>query len=404
MIPELFYIVIALLIGIIAGTFTGLIPGIHTNTLAALLLASLSIPFFSSIPLTALSIFIVSMAITHTFISFIPSIYLGAPDEDTFLSILPGHEFMKQGLGHTAVVLTLYGSILALPVILIFTPIFIRVLPSLFNLTKSSIPYILIFISFYLIAREERFISGILCFLLSGFLGFITFSLPVKEPLLPLLTGLFGVSTLIVSLKNHTSPKNQKILPLKQITLKRKDLIKGSLASFFVAPFFSFLPGMGSGHASLLGSELFNIEKKGFIFLTGAVNTIVVGLSFITIYVIGKSRTGAAAAVKDILQEIIIRNIYQILLTIFIVSIFAFFLGLYLSKLFAKLVTKINYTRLTIATLLILFLINLILSNPLGLLVLVSASSLGVFAILSKSRRINLMAALIIPVIIYYLA
>ena len=32
-----------------------------------------------------------------TFIDFIPSIFLGCPDTDTELSILPGHELLKKG-------------------------------------------------------------------------------------------------------------------------------------------------------------------------------------------------------------------------------------------------------------------------------------------------------------------
>src|SRR3989304_1437469 len=105
MIFELF---IALLCGVIAGTFTGLFPGIHINLIAALLLSSLSAlsKYFSPLQLI---IFIVAMSITHTFIDFIPSIFLGAPEEDTFLSILPGHQLLREGKGYEAVILTLYG-------------------------------------------------------------------------------------------------------------------------------------------------------------------------------------------------------------------------------------------------------------------------------------------------------
>jgi len=80
-------LIIALLIGILAGTMTGLFPGIHINLVAAGLLASVG--YFSGIPVLALVVFVVAMAVTHTFIDFIPSIYLGAPEEDSFLAVLP---------------------------------------------------------------------------------------------------------------------------------------------------------------------------------------------------------------------------------------------------------------------------------------------------------------------------
>src|SRR3989344_8154957 len=182
-------LIIALIVGLLAGTITDLSPGIHINIVAAFLTSSLG--YFAGVPLIALAVFVVAMSITHTFLDFIPSIFLGAPEEDSFLSTLPGHLMLQEGKAHEAFVLTIYGSLVALIVILIFTPIYIIFLPSVFNLAKTAIPFILIFLSLYLIFREENFINSFFVFCLAGFLGLLTFNLPVKEPLMPLLSGLF---------------------------------------------------------------------------------------------------------------------------------------------------------------------------------------------------------------------
>ena len=81
-------LIVALIIGIIAGTVTGLIPGIHINLVAIITLGFLNyiLKIFSPIEI---AVFIVAMSITHTFLDFIPSIFLGAPNEENFLSILP---------------------------------------------------------------------------------------------------------------------------------------------------------------------------------------------------------------------------------------------------------------------------------------------------------------------------
>ena len=206
---------LALLLGLLAGTITGLIPGIHINLIAVFLLSLSPILLQRLAPLT-LAVFITSMAITHSFLDFIPSIFLGAPDEDSFLAVLPGHELLKLGRGHEAVILTLYGSLTALLIILIFTPIFIFILPVIQSTIIRILPFILIFASLYLILREEEFLISLTVFLLAGFLGLLTFNLPIKEPLLPLLTGLFGFSALIISLRTSTTnlPK-QKITKIK---------------------------------------------------------------------------------------------------------------------------------------------------------------------------------------------
>ncbi len=160
-------LILALFLGILAGTFTGLAPGIHINLISTILVLNLA-SFNSKLSLP-LAIFIVAMSITHTFLDFIPSIYLGAPEEDNFLAVLPGHRLLKEGRGHEAVVFTLYGSLIALPLIIIITPVFIYALPPLFSLIKTIIPFILIFVSLYLIFREEKIINSVIVFILAGF-------------------------------------------------------------------------------------------------------------------------------------------------------------------------------------------------------------------------------------------
>lgn len=392
--------ILALIVGILCGVFTGIFPGIHINLVSAIIVASLAkLPFQ---PLT-LAVFITSLAITHTFLDFIPSIFLGAPDEDNFLSILPGHQLLQKGLGQEAVILTLYGSLTAIPIILLFTPLFIYTLPSIFSLTKTIIPFILLFVSFYLVFREREFLISLVIFILSGFLGLLAFSLPVKEPLMPLLTGLFGLSALFVSLKNKTTIPKQKIKPLLKIILQKKDMLKASMAALISAPLCSFLPGIGSGHAAVIGSEIIEQSNKSYLFLVGAINTIIMGLSFVTAYSIGKTRTGAAASVKDILQEITSSNLTAIIITIIVSGFLAFLIGVFLTNIFSRIISKINYQTLSMITIAILIFVTIVFSNFTGIIVLLTSASLGIFAILSNSRRINLMGSLIIPAIVYYL-
>ena len=156
-------LIIALLLGLLAGTITGLIPGIHINLISVILLGFSAFLLNLTSPLT-LVIFITSMAITHTFLDFIPSIFLGAPDEDSFLSVLPGHQLLLKGRAYYAIIFTLYGSLTALFIILIFTPLFIKILPKIYDpllnfnvipsikaINLTIMPILLIIISVYLL-------------------------------------------------------------------------------------------------------------------------------------------------------------------------------------------------------------------------------------------------------------
>ena len=103
-------LILAIGIGILIGIITGLFPGIHINLVGAFLI-TLSYSLFNQFSMIYLVVFISALAITHTFIDFIPSIFLGCPDTDTELSVLPGHEMLKQGKGYEAVMRTAYGGL-----------------------------------------------------------------------------------------------------------------------------------------------------------------------------------------------------------------------------------------------------------------------------------------------------
>ncbi|MBS3093849.1 tripartite tricarboxylate transporter permease [Candidatus Pacearchaeota archaeon] len=402
--------IIAIILGIGVGIFTGLSPGIHINLISVILLSFYS--SFSEINPFFLVIFIVSMAIAHTFMDFIPSVFLGAPDENSFLSILPGHQLLLQGKGYAAIVYTLYGSIMGLFVVIFYTPIFIYVLPKIYPLLQNIMAPILILISLILIFSEEKEkrLLAFFIFILAGFLGIATLNLNVKEPLLPLFTGLFGASSLIISLHQKTKIPEQKIIPLHKIRLSLRMIRRTMSAAVIASPFTAFLPGLGTSQAALIGKQLMKIDdQRQFLFLLGAINVIVMGLSFITLYSIGKMRTGAAVAVSQLLPEFSRTHLYLILLTIVLAGMISFVIAILFSKLAAKYIYKVPYEILSKVTLLFLFVLVLFFSDfsirgsIIGLIILVTATALGIFTISSEVKRIHLMGCLLIPTIFFYI-
>jgi hypothetical protein len=99
---NIFDVLIACIIGVLCGALTGIIPGVHVNTVGAFIFAYSAnlLIFFST---DFLAVFLISMAISHSMIDFLPSMFLGVPEEGTVLSVLPGHYFMLMGRGKEAV-------------------------------------------------------------------------------------------------------------------------------------------------------------------------------------------------------------------------------------------------------------------------------------------------------------
>ena len=223
----------------------------------------------------------------------------------------------------------------------------------------------------------------------------------INQPLLPLLTGLFGSSSLLISIKNKT------IIPKQIITKKiRIHSYKPLLGALIASPLCSFLPGLGSGQAAIIGNQLSKIhssDKRGFILLLGATNTLVMGFSFLSLYLISKTRTGAAVAINNLIGIPSTKLLILIIFAITFSGIFSFFLTIKISKIISRKIEKINYQRLSILTIIFLTFLVTIFTGLLGLLIFIISTLIGVYCISLGVRRTNLMGCLLIPTIIFYL-
>ena len=110
--------VVCSIVGAGMGLFSGLVPGIHVNTLASVMLASypameelLSGIVGEGRAAAAVSCCIMSAAVVHSFVDFVPSVFIGAPDSDDHVAMLPGHRLLLQGRGMAAVRAAAVGSL-----------------------------------------------------------------------------------------------------------------------------------------------------------------------------------------------------------------------------------------------------------------------------------------------------
>lgn len=391
-------IIIALFLGTFAGIFTGLSPGIHINLVGAIIV-SLSISLFANIPAVYLVVFIASMSITHTFVDFIPSIFLGAPSTDTELSVLPGHELLKEGRGYEAVMLSNYGSLIAVFMLIILAVPLVFFVPKIYPFLTKFMAGILISFALVLIFVEKNKFSALFVFLLTGILGFFVLNFPgIKEPLLPLLTGLFGSSMLVLSIKNKTEIPKQKTDGNFKIPLKSP-----ILGSIVASPLCGFFPGLGGGQAAIIGNEVAKSDKRGFLVLIGITNTLVMGISFLSLFAIQKSRTGSAVSIQKLIGEMSLEILVLILIVSLISGVLAFFITKNLSKFFAREIKKINYSLLSLMVLGIISIITFVFSGIVGFLVLIIATLTGIYCMSFNVRRTQFMGCLLIPTILFYL-
>lgn len=391
---------LALCAGLIVGVCAGLIPGLHSNLVATLTL--LLLPTVALQP-TIIIIFLVTMTITHILVEFIPSIYLGATESDAFLATLPGHKLLLKGRGAEAVESTLQGALIGGGIVMLTIPFFLYVVPLIEESIKPVLPFLLIGLSLYLIMREEVKLPALLVFILAGILGYTTLNIPLKEPLLPLLSGLFGVSALVSSLTTSSTIPTQKSHQKKKLfSITQKATV--AMKTLLIGPLCSLLPAIGGGYAALISSELSRkSDEKEFLAIVGAMSVLTTGASVFIVLSIDKARTGVAAALQTLSLTINPSTISVLIGSIIISTLLAYKIAQKLSYISIRLLAKTNYRKISVCVLLVLVGLTACISGVIGVVVLITGGALGVVASTANIKKTHLMGALIIPTILYYL-
>ena len=391
---------LATFFGIFCGIITGLTPGVHINLVALLLLNAASFLLLYIHPIT-IAVFIVAMAVTHTFLDTVPSIFLGAPDSASAVSLLPGHKLLLEGKAFDAVKLTIVGSLLCLLLSILILPVLFPFVRFLYPLMKDYTGHILLVAMLYLILKDKQRWRNLFIFLLSGVLGLVLFSLPVKDPLFPLLSGLFGISSLLISLQETTSipPQSDE----EGIVVENKVMAKAVVSGTIAGGMTSFLPGLGPAQGAVLVSAVMrDLGNVGFMIMVGGLGTVNFVLSLVCLAVLEKARNGAVLTILEVMH-VSNTGIAILALVALIAGGFATWITLGTARLFSRLLTKVNYKAMVISVIIFVTVLVGIFSGFLGLLVLVISTSVGIVAATSGCARNHAMGCLILPVILYFL-
>jgi len=455
------------LLGVAAGTGTGLAPGLHVNNVALVLLASrgafehaiLSVfPTAAAAELIAIeSSFIMGTVIGHGFLDFIPSVYLGAPEEKTALSVLPGHRMLLAGDAHVAIRLASIGGLAGVALsLLLLLPVRLVLGPPLdgHERMRGAIAFVLLAIvaalvlsererrasskfgGDYVISRRSRQrLLALGFFLASGALGVVLldtdwFTLWNWFPfaghptdfgsiiLFPLFTGLFGFSTLALSSRSRANVPPQR-LARESLGLTQKRFARGLLSGTVAGACVSWLPGLSSGAATALAQFLSRghddaseAAQREFMVALGAVSTATSVFTVSVLFIIDRARSGAAVAIRELnAGQVPIWSVpaeppfllLVIALSAVVAAVASYPLALAFSRLAARWIHKIRYDVLARIVLGVLAVLLLVLAGTAGLMIAILAGVLGLGPPLAGVKRVHLMGCLVVPVVLLYL-
>ncbi|MGA1793666.1 MAG: tripartite tricarboxylate transporter permease [Thermoplasmatota archaeon] len=445
-------LVLLVLLGALVGTgfgvLTGLIPGLHVNNVAIILLG-LS-PLISSIlqdvsgltrgtAMVMVASAIVATSMAHTFLDFIPSTFLGAPEAETALSVLPAHGMLLEGNGYGAIFLSAVGSFGAIVVgCLLMLPYRLLVNDPVngYQLLKEVMVWVLIGVVVlmmvtetkkvpYILSRdsngertwkEGRFsstlgvLSAFLLFLVAGILGLVALDLRLSSPLglpstplFPLLSGLFGTSTLLESLRGGATVPEQMI---EKQYVNGGEAVSSITGGSIAGSVVGFLPGMSGGVATVIAMIFRKEPKPTSVILTlSAINTANSFFVLGALFLILRPRSGAAIVVNELVAVREWNTAFPptelalLMSAALLASCLGFFLTLKLGSKLANVMPRLPYGKLAWGIIIFISAMVLAFTGPLGLLVLAVSTSIGMIAPLTGIRRSHAMGVLLLPVI-----
>lgn len=392
---------LALLLGIATGTITGITPGLHINLVAAIITGSTAALTAVFQPLD-IGIYLLAMSITHTFVDAIPTVFLGVAEGGELLSLQPSQRLVLEGKGMHAILLLTAGALGGLLLSISLVPATTRLLPPLYTYLKPHIPLILTILLIWMVLRDRdadtRFWSVFLV-ATSGLLGLIVLrTLNLDDPLLPMLSGLYGISTL-----THSFLKKTQLPPQEHrahVALRGSSTATAIASSTIGGSIISLLPGLGPAQAAVMARTVLPaLDENAFLLLTGGINTVNMALSLVTMSTLGFARNGAMDVMLDI-----VKRPDPLSLTIFcalalIAGGLATIITLLLARRVAGILERTNYSTVSATIITCVAALVLWRSGPLGILVLLVATAIGLIAILRDAPRHHLMACILIPVI-----
>ncbi|HWQ67415.1 MAG TPA: tripartite tricarboxylate transporter permease [Methanospirillum sp.] len=385
--------------GIILGMISGLIPGIHSNTVAGILLG-LS-PFFLAVfGSEGLSAILIATLITHSFLDVLPSTFFGVPDEGTALSVLPAHALALAGKGEEAIRLSALGGLWGVSVGVPLSLAAYALIKPFQGYIDWATAALLVFMMGLVIIMSEAPLWTLIVFISSGMLGLFAFrfeylswtTLGNSSILMPLLTGLFGLSVLFTS--------GQGLIPMQRfsgIGLDQRGILKaaipGTLAGFLVG----WLPGLSTASASAVISTgiRYEIDQRQYLVSAGAATTANALIGIAAFYAIDRTRNGVMVALSSLDPPPFV----MILMLSSGVALIAYLLTIRFANS-ARFFSGIDSRNMNTIIAAVVVVLCAIFTGPFGLFILACSCGIGLVPYLLNIPRVSCMGVVTVPVIL----
>ena len=372
-----------LIAGILLGILTGLIPGLHSNTIGSALLGT-------GISGEEGAVLIIAMFAANAIFSFIPSIFLGIPDESVALSVLPGQRMVKKGRGIDALKIMCVSAFLAVLLAVALLPLSQILYPIVYSAVRPYLFYILIIASGVLLLRSRSPLRALLIFALAGALGKFALEGEMLDPFLPLFAGMFAISAMLTYKKGGIPKQKEGRIGFNVLPYVFGGVLLGWMADL--------LPGISTpAQMASFASILVPFGAPAYLALISAIGTSEGVFALSTASTIGKARVGAVAQAADLVN---IQSNLPVLVGAFLISAAVAAVVIYFARSLAMKFGQADLGAVNKMLMVYLALLVLVLDGVAGILILAPSVVIGLLCLRVGAERTNLMGAIIVPTIL----
>jgi len=306
-------IVVAACVGVGLGTATGLVPGLHVNSVAFALVGVA--PGIDGPP-AAVAAAILAAGVVHTFLSIVPGLVLGVPEAATAPGVLPGHRLVLAGRGREAIRLSALGSGIALVGSVAVALPLSRVVAAGREWLLAALPLVLAAIAGLLILAEPTRrgkVGGAVCLAVATGLGLVALDLPASGPLSPagaasmlspIFGGLFGAPILLDALDADGAIPPQEAVT---VGLSRVGVVRAALSGVGGGTLVGYLPGVSAGVAAVLAlggaggsGPAGRGSDRAYVVATSGADTATAVFAVASLAVLGAPRSGVTVAIAEL--------------------------------------------------------------------------------------------------------
>ena len=375
---------VSVLAGALAGALTGLLP-VHVNAV---------LPFIATMTgIYALPALVIGLAVSHTLFSFFPAVFLFAPSDETALLASPAQQQAAEGKAADAfashVSSFVIGAVAAMVLLRLLSAV-----PGAGALLKVVGP-VAAALTIAAILWSERTVEAWLVFFASAALAWFVFAshgLSSTAALTALFTGFFGLSTALASHGSRKSKPQRK----PSGTGEPRDESKPAIIASFTSALASLLPAASPSVAAIVSKRLFE-SRNTIAANSSAMGAYLVG-GILSFALIGNPRSAAGVLVSGSGASEL-TTIACLLIALGASALVARAVSGPMVRFFSAADPR-ALRAIGIASALS---VSFLLGGLPGLLVLSSATCIGLAAITARAPRSLCMGSLLLPALLYFL-